>query len=101
MAGLGHLPFRQLVTEFGGFGLLFTGMCSARAVPSENPRVSHVFTWRPEELAHTVCQIFGGDPESMARAARRIEEEGFFGVDLNFGLLRGRHLQKKGREPRS
>ena len=85
MAGLGHLPFRQLVTEFGGFGLLFTGMCSAKAVPTENPRFSHVFTWRPEELGHTVCQIFGGDPESMARAARRIEDEGFFGVDLNFG----------------
>ncbi|MCG8688180.1 MAG: tRNA-dihydrouridine synthase [Desulfobacterales bacterium] len=85
MAGLGHIAFRQLVTELGGFGLLFTGMCSAKAVPHENPRVSHVFTWRPEELDHTVCQIFGAEPESMARAASRIEAEGFFGVDLNFG----------------
>ena len=85
MAGLGHIAFRQLVSEFGGFGLLVTGMCSAKAVPTENPRVSHVFNWREEELDHTVCQIFGGDPESMARAARRIEAEGFFGVDLNFG----------------
>lgn len=85
MAGLGHAAFRQLVTEFGGFGLLFTGMCSARAVPTENPGISPVFSWRPEELGHTVCQIFGGEPESMANAARRIEREGFFGVDLNFG----------------
>ncbi|WDP92110.1 MAG: tRNA-dihydrouridine synthase family protein [Desulfobacter sp.] len=85
MAGLGHTAFRQLVSEFGGFGLLFTGMASAKAVPHENPKVSHVFTWRPGELGHTVCQIFGGDPESMALAARRIESEGFFGVDLNFG----------------
>ncbi len=85
MAGLGHIAFRQLVTEFGGFGLLFTGMCSAKAVPTENPAVSQVFTWRPEELPHTVCQIFGEDPDSMAAAARRIEAEGFFGVDLNFG----------------
>ena len=85
MAGLGHLAFRQLVTEFGGFGLLFTGMCSAKAVPHENPGVSHVFTWRPQELNHTVCQIFGNEPKSMARAAQRIEAEGFFGVDLNFG----------------
>ena len=85
MAGLGHIAFRQLVTEFGGFGLLFTGMCSAKAVPTENPAVSPVFTWRPDELNHTVCQIFGEDPDSMAAAARRIEAEGFFGVDLNFG----------------
>ncbi|MDD9301547.1 MAG: tRNA-dihydrouridine synthase family protein [Desulfobacter sp.] len=85
MAGLGHIAFRQMVTEFGGFGLLFTGMCSAGAVPHENPRISQVFSWRPQELDHTVCQIFGSTPQSMALAAKRIEDEGFFGVDLNFG----------------
>lgn len=85
MAGLGHIALRQLITEFGGFGLLFTGMCSAKAVPHENPNISMVFKWRKEELSHTVCQIFGAEPEVMATAAKRIEEEGFFGVDLNFG----------------
>ncbi len=85
MAGLGHIAFRHLVAEFGGFGLLFTGMCSAKAVPHENPRTSLVFQWRPQELDHLVCQIFGPDPETMAAAAIRIEKEGFFGVDLNFG----------------
>ena len=85
MAGLGHIAFRELVAEFGGYGLLFTGMCSAKAVPHENPAVSQVFTWRQAELPHLVCQIFGPDPLSMARAAHRIEQEGFFGVDLNFG----------------
>ncbi|MDZ7664593.1 MAG: tRNA-dihydrouridine synthase [Desulfotignum sp.] len=85
MAGLGHVAFRELVAELGGFGLLFTGMCSAKAVPHENPAVSMVFRWRDRELPCTVCQIFGADPEVMARAAQRIEREGFFGVDLNFG----------------
>jgi len=85
MAGLGHIALRQLISEFGGFGLLFTGMCSAKAVPHENPDTSLVFNWRKEELGHLVCQIFGSDPESMASAAERIEKEGFFGVDLNFG----------------
>ncbi len=85
MAGLGHIALRHLVTRFSGFGLLFTGMCSAKAIPHENPGISHVFSWRPEELGHTVCQIFGAEPEIMARAARRVEAEGFFGVDLNFG----------------
>jgi len=85
MAGLGHIALRQLISEFGGFGLLFTGMCSAKAVPHENPKVSPVFNWRQKELEYLVCQIFGSEPESMAKAAVRIEKEGFFGVDLNFG----------------
>jgi nifR3 family TIM-barrel protein len=85
MAGLGHVAFRELVSEFGGYGLLFTGMCSAKALPHENPKVSPVFKWREEELPSLVCQIFGPDPDSMAAAAQRIEREGFFGVDLNFG----------------
>ncbi len=85
MAGLGHIALRQLISEFGGFGLLFTGMCSAKAVPHENPNTSLVFKWRQEELSHLVCQIFGSDPKQMAEAAIRIEKEGFFGVDLNFG----------------
>ena len=85
MAGLGHIALRQLISEFGGFGLLFTGMCSAKAVPHENPDTSLVFNWRKEELGHLVCQIFGSDPENMTKAAERIEKEGFFGVDLNFG----------------
>lgn len=85
MAGLGHVAFRELVAGFGGFGLLFTGMCSARAVPHENPAVSPVFRWRESELPFLVCQIFGSEPVIMAEAARRIEQEGFWGVDLNFG----------------
>lgn len=85
MAGLGHIALRQLISEFGGFGLLVTGMCSAKAVPHENPAVSHVFNWRKEELPYTVCQIFGAEPDIMAKAAERIEKENFFGVDLNFG----------------
>lgn len=85
LAGLGHTPFRELVTSYGVRPLLFTGMCSARAVPTENPARSAVFSWREEELPHLVCQLFGADPTDMAEAARRVEAEGFFGVDINMG----------------
>lgn len=85
MAGLGNIAFRELVDKFKGFGLLFTGMCSAKAIPHENPAISPVFKWRRQELSHLVCQIFGSNPITMARAAERIEKENFFGVDLNFG----------------
>ena len=85
MAFLGNVAFRQLVQNYGGCGLLFTEMCSAKRVPNENRNRSAYFRWRNAELSHLVCQIFGGDPMDMAAAARRIEEEQFFGVDINFG----------------
>lgn len=85
MSGLTHVAFRELVAEYGGHGLLYTEMCSAKNLPHENRHVSPVFRWRDTELSGLVCQIFGSDPAIMADAARRIESEGFFGVDLNFG----------------
>jgi tRNA-dihydrouridine synthase B len=85
MTYLGHAAFRELLSGFGGFGLLFSEMCSAKTIPTENRHVSAFFNWRDEELPLLVCQILGSEPERMAEAARRIEAEGFFGVDVNFG----------------
>ena len=85
MAFLGNVAFRELVQNFGGYGLLFSEMCSAKRIPNEKRQRSTYFRWRDAELSHLVCQIFGNDPMTMAAAARRIEEAHFFGVDINFG----------------
>ena len=85
MAGLGTIGLREHIDSLGGCSLLSMEMCNARAVPGENRYTSPVFRWRDEEVSHLVCQIFGADPEDMAAAARRIEQEGFFGVDINMG----------------
>lgn len=85
MAGLGHVAMRKTLAQFGGYGLLFTGMFSAKAVPTENPLKSAVFSWRQQELPNLVGQIFGSDPKIMAEAAKRLEQEGFWGVDINMG----------------
>ena len=85
MAGLGHIVLRDIIRSIGGRELMFTGMLSARAEPTENPRVSPVFNWREDEPPRLVAQIFGRDPKEMAAAARRIAAEGFFGVDINLG----------------
>lgn len=85
MTFLGHIAFRELLSGFGGFGLLFSEMCSSKTIPTENRQVSNHFKWRDEELPFLVCQVMGSDPVHMAEAAVRIEAEGFFGVDLNFG----------------
>lgn len=85
MAGLGHVAYREVLGRFGGFGFMVTEMCNARAVPQESRRHSPVFRWRDEEANSLVCQIFGGEPDVMAEAARRIEGEGLLGVDINMG----------------
>jgi tRNA-dihydrouridine synthase B len=89
MTFLGHVAFRELVSQFGGYGLLYSEMCSAKALPHENRYISPYFRWRNEERPRLVCQIFGGDPAVMARAARRVETEELFGVDINFGCCNG------------
>ena len=85
MAGVGHLVFRELVAGFGGYGLLFSEMCNARSVAQGNKNILLGYMWNPRELPRLVCQIYGNQPQVMADAARRIQAEGFFGVDLNFG----------------
>lgn len=85
MAFVGNIAFRELVEKFGGYGLLFTEMCSAKRIPHENRHISSYFRWRDPELDCLICQIFGADPAILAAAAERIEKEGFFGIDLNFG----------------
>ncbi|WP_432738310.1 tRNA dihydrouridine synthase [Maridesulfovibrio sp. FT414] len=85
MAGLSHSAFRQVLAHYGSCGLVFTEMCSAKAVPTENPRISSVFRWQEWELPSLVCQLMGGTPEELVVAAKRVEREGFFGVDINMG----------------
>ncbi len=85
MAMLGNVAFRELISDFGGYGLLFSEMCSAKRIRHENRWVSPFFRWRDEERSHLVWQIYGNEPVIMAEAATRIESEGFFGVDINFG----------------
>ncbi len=89
MTYLGHAAFREVLEGFGGYGLLFSEMCSARTIPTENRHVSAFFKWRDAELPFLACQILGTEPERMAEAARRIAAEGFFGVDVNFGCATG------------
>lgn len=85
MTCLGHVAFRRLLDEMGGCGLMFSEMCSAARIPHENRNNSAYFHWRDEEAGHLVIQLLGSDAARMAVAARRIEAEGLFGVDLNLG----------------
>ncbi|EGB15386.1 dihydrouridine synthase DuS [Pseudodesulfovibrio mercurii] len=85
LAGLSHVAFREVLDGYGGCGLTFTEMCGAKSLPTESPLVSPVFRWRAAELPRLVCQVAGATPEQMIPAARRVQECGFFGFDINMG----------------
>ena len=85
MAGITHVAFRQVMRQFGGYGLAYTEMCSAKAIAHGQKGKTGYFLWAEEELKNLVCQVMDSDSHDMARAAEVIEERGFFGVDINMG----------------
>jgi tRNA-dihydrouridine synthase len=83
MAQITHAAFRELLSGFGGCGLLFSEMCAAQSVPHGNGRNPLGFMWRPEELPPLVCQIFGnGDVFDERDCERMLRSTGCDGVAL-------------------
>jgi len=85
MVGLGHVAFRQVLDSYGNCGLMVSEMCSAIGLAHENPATSPIFKFREDELPRLSCQLAGAQPGEFVEAARRVEAEGFFGVDINMG----------------
>ncbi|MCR5650842.1 MAG: tRNA dihydrouridine synthase DusB [Lachnospiraceae bacterium] len=83
MAGVTDLPFRLLCSR-NGAGMVCMEMISAKAVTYDNKKTFDLMKISEDE--HPVSlQIFGSDPEIMAEAARRIEEQPFDILDINMG----------------
>ncbi len=83
MAGWTDLPFRLIVKSHGA-GLVYTEMISAMGLVRREPKTWALLRSRPRERPLAV-QIFGSEPEVLARAARMVQEAGFEAVDLNLG----------------
>lgn len=84
MAGVTDLPYRKLVKKMG-CGLVCTEMVSANGLVYENQRTEKLLEIIKEERPVSL-QIFGNDPEIMAQAAKRVEEESRPElIDLNVG----------------
>ncbi|MCP4686838.1 MAG: tRNA-dihydrouridine synthase family protein [Desulfobacterales bacterium] len=85
LSNVGNEAFRRVVASFGGYGLLFSEMCGAKSALRDGVRAPNLFSYQEKELPRLVCQLFGSEPDEMASAAGRVEEKGFFGVDVNLG----------------
>lgn len=84
MAGQTNHPFRRLVRELGGVGLVCTELISSMAIHYKSKRTFTMFDWHDNERPVAV-QLFGGEPAVMAEAARIVEERGADIVDINMG----------------
>lgn len=84
MAGQTNYPFRRLVREMGGCGLVCTELISSLALHYKSQRTYQMFDWNDFERPVAV-QLFGADPAVMAEAARIVEERGADIVDINMG----------------
>ena len=84
MAGMTDTAFRRLVKRQGGCGLVVTEMVSSEGLVRGIDRTLEYAEFTEEERPVSV-QIFGGDPEKMARAAQVVEKLGADVVDVNMG----------------
>lgn len=84
MAGVTDLAFRQICREHGA-GLTVTEMVSTKALDFGDRKTPALLKLAPGE--HPVsAQIFGSDPDCMARGAKRaLELSGCDIIDINMG----------------
>ena len=83
MAGVTDLPFRLLCKEQGA-GLVCTEMVSAKAILYKNKNTGLLMAIDEREQP-AALQLFGCEPETMAEAARQIQERNFDILDVNMG----------------
>jgi len=84
MAGITDTVFRRVIRGLGGCGLIMTEFTSAECVVRDSRRSQKYLAFDEDE--HPITgQLFGANPDSMAAAARTVEELGFDAVDINLG----------------
>src|SRR3954469_3125643 len=84
MAGMTDTAFRRLVKRQGGCGLVVSEMVSSEGLIRGIDRTLAFADFTEEERPVSI-QIFGGDPSTMAEAARIVEGMGADIVDVNMG----------------
>ncbi len=83
MAGVTDLPFRKLCKEQGA-GLICMEMVSAKAISFHNKNTEALMEIDKCENPVSM-QLFGSEPELMARVVAEVEERPFDILDINMG----------------
>ena len=82
MAGITSLPYRRIMKSFGA-ALVHTEMVSANGLIREGRKTRELLISSSDETPLAV-QLFGDDPEILARAATLVAEDGAL-LDINMG----------------
>lgn len=96
MAGVNDIAFRALCLECGA-DLTYTEMVSSKALSFANEKTRHLLD-RAQGEDKVAVQLFGHEPETMAREAAWVEEqmgEALAYIDINMGCP-ARKIVKKG-----
>ncbi len=84
MAGVTDRDFRLIVRRIGGVGLLSMEFISSKELVAGLKRVGKLLHFVAEERPLAI-QIYGSDVDTMAEAARRVEQLGPDICDINMG----------------
>lgn len=84
MAAVSEAPFRQIALEMGA-GFAPTELVSAKGLDVKSRRTASYLRHDPAREPAFWVQLYGGDPEIMARGAVRVAEEGARLIDVNMG----------------
>jgi nifR3 family TIM-barrel protein len=84
MAGLTHSALRQILSGYGGVGLLSTEMLSARKLPAESARVSP-YLIRTEAEKPMSYQLLTSTAAEIAPAVEKLHRLKADAIDLNMG----------------
>ena len=84
LAGYTNLPFRLVVREIGGVGLVTTDLVNARSLLEKREKAFKLIETRPADSPMAV-QLFGSVPEEMRDAAIFLAERGVASIDINMG----------------
>ncbi|MBN1269726.1 MAG: tRNA-dihydrouridine synthase family protein [Kiritimatiellae bacterium] len=85
MAGYADLAFRRCLRSLGGLGLAFTAMLNPVSLIRGTGRERNALLATHPEDQPLGYQLYGKDPDWVARAARWLEERGARLVDINMG----------------
>lgn len=83
MAGVTDPPYRQMITKFGGLGLMFSEMIPSKSLFLGNKEKSINKVKNPFKI--NAVQIAGNDPDYMVEAAKLNVDLGADIIDINFG----------------
>ena len=83
LAGISDSSFRRIAVRAGA-SLVYTEMVSAKALDQKNRHTGELLEMSEEEKPVAV-QLFGHEPDVMARATAQLEERDFALVDINMG----------------